>query len=325
VLSRRAALLALATGCLAPVAAGAQSDKPVRVAVLSITSGPDSVPIRTLKQRLADLGYVEGRTLTLDFLGAHGRIDDLPDLAARLVSRRPAVMLAFGGAEPVFAARKATATIPIVFTIATDPVADGLVASLAHPGGNVTGVSSLNAELDAKRLELIKEILPGTRRVALIVNPADRTAAGARERAGAAARQLGIHLEAVEITAVAEIDAVIERARTTAEAALLLGTPFFYPHLQQVGALAAKHRLPLIAPWRELPAAGGLMSYGTNVQEIFRRAADMADRILKGARPGDMPVEQPTTFELVVNERAAAALGIKLGPALLTRADMVLR
>jgi putative ABC transport system substrate-binding protein len=193
------------------------------------------------------------------------------------------VILAFGGAAPVFAARKATAAIPIVFTIATDPVADGLVASLARPGGNVTGVSSLNAELVAKRLELIKEILPGTRRVALIVNSADRTSAGARERAGAAARRLGIQLEAAEITAPAEIDAVIGRARTTAEAALLLGTPFFYPHLQQVGALAAKP-----PPHR------------------------------------DMPVEQPTTFELVINLETAKALGLTIPPSVLGRVDQVI-
>ena len=321
---RRFVLTSLAGALIAPISAEAQPDKPVRLGVLSMTSGLDSVPIRTLKQRLGDLGYVEGRTLTLDFRGAQGSVDHLPDLAARLVARRPAVILAFGGAEPVFAARKATAAIPIVFTIATDPVADGLVASLARPGGNVTGVSSLNAELDAKRLELIKEILPGTKRVALIVNSADRTSAGARERAGAAARQLGIQLEAVDITAPAEIDAVIGRARTTAEAALLLGTPFFYPHLKQVGSLAAKHRLPLIAPWRELPAAGGLMSYGTNVQEIFRRAADMADRILKGARPGDMPVEQLTKFELVINLKTAKALGLTIPQSILLRADQVI-
>jgi putative tryptophan/tyrosine transport system substrate-binding protein len=325
VLSRRAALGLLATACLAPAPVSAQRDTLVRVGVLSMTSGPESVPIRTLKQRLHELGYVDGRSLTLDFVGADGRVDQLPDLATALVGRRPAVILALGGAEPVFAVRQATSFIPVVFTIATDPVADGLVGSLARPGGSVTGVSSLNAELDAKRLELIKEVLPATRRVAVIVNSADRTSAAARKRAETAARRLGLQLDAVEITAPAEIDAVIGRARATAEAALLLGTPFFYPHLQRVGALAAKHRLPLIAPWRELPAAGGLMSYGTNVQEIFRRAADMADRILKGARPGDMPVEQPTTFEFVFNARAAEALGITVSPALLTRADTVLR
>jgi putative tryptophan/tyrosine transport system substrate-binding protein len=325
VLSRRAALGWLASACLAPSRAFAQRDTPVRVAVLTITSSQASVPMRTLKQRLNELGYVDGRSLTLDFVSADGRVDRLPDLAAGLVARRPAIVLALGGAETVLAVRKATSAIPVVFTIATDPVADGLVGSLARPGGSVTGVSSLNAELDAKRLELIKEVLPATRRVAVIVNSADRTSAAARKRAETAARRLGLQLEAVEITAPAEIDAVIGRARATAEAALLLGTPFFYPHLQRVGALAAKHRLPLIAPWRELPAAGGLMSYGTNVQEIFRRAADMADRILKGARPGDMPVEQPTTFEFVFNARAAEALGITVSPALLTRADTVLR
>jgi putative tryptophan/tyrosine transport system substrate-binding protein len=324
-LSRRAALIVLATGCLPPVAVSAQRDKPVHLAILSMTSGLDSVPMRTLKRRLEELGYIEGRTLTLDFRGADGRIDQLPDLAARLVARRPAIVLAFGGAEPVFAARNATSAIPIVFTIATDPVADGLVASLARPGGNVTGVSSLNAELDGKRLELIKEVLPAIKRVAVLVNATDRTAAAARKRAETAAQRLGLQLEGVDIRAPVEIDAAIERARASAEAALLLGTPFFYPHLQRVGALAVKHRLPLMAPWRELPAAGGLMSYGTHVAEMFRRAADMADRILKGARPADMPIEQPTTFELVINAKAAEALGITLNPALLTRADTVLR
>jgi putative ABC transport system substrate-binding protein len=234
--------------------------------------------------------------------------------------------MALGGVEPVFAARAAAgSTTPIVFTIATDPVADGLVASLARPGGNVTGVSSLNAELDAKRLGLIKEILPSVKRVAVLVNPTDRTAATARERAEIAARQLGLQLESVEIRAPGEIDAAIGRARASAEAGLLLGTPFIFPHLPRVGSLAAKHRLPLIAQSREFPAAGGLMSYGTNLEEMFRRAADMADRMLKGARPADMPVEQPTTFELVINAKAAEMLGIRLSPALLTRADAVLR
>lgn len=324
-LSRRAALVLLATGCLTPASAAAQRDKPVHVGILSMTSGRQSVPMRTLKQRLEELGYVEGRSLTVEFVSAEGRVDRLPDLVARLAAGRPAVILALGGTEPVFAARKAASAIPIVFTIATDPVADGLVTSLARPGGNVTGVSSLNAELDAKRLELIREILPTTKRVAVLVNSADRSSVAARQRAETAARRLGFQLQDVEITMPAEIDAVIGRARTSAEAALLLGTPFFYPYVEQVGALAARHRLAIIAPWRELPAAGGLMSYGTNVQEIFRRAADMADRILKGARPADMPVEQPTTFELVINARAAEALGITLSPALLTRADTVLR
>lgn len=324
-LSRRAALVVLATGCLVPVAGSAQRDKVVRLGVLSMTSGLDSAPIRTLKQRLGDLGYVEGQGLTLDFHGGEGRVDQLPDLAARLVARRPDLILAFGGAEPVFAMRKATSTIPIVFTIATDPVADGLVASLARPGGNVTGVSSLNAELDGKRLALIKEILPATRRVALIVNSTDRTAAAARKRAEAVAQQLGLELESIEVRSPDEIDAAIGRARASAEAAMLLGTPFFYPHSQRVGALVARHRLPVIAPWREVPAAGGLISYGTNVQEMFRRAADMADRILKGARPGEMPIEQPTTFDLVINTRAAEALGITISPNLLARADAVVR
>jgi putative ABC transport system substrate-binding protein len=324
-MSRRTALAVLTTGCLAPAQVLAQRERPAHLGILSLTSGPDSLPLRTLRQRFQEIGYIEGRTLTVDFLGADGRVDRLPDLAGQLVARRPAIIMALGGVEPVFAARAAASSTPIVFTIATDPVADGLVASLARPGGNITGVSSLNAELDAKRLGLIREVLPSIKRVAVLVNPTDRTAVVARQRAETAARRLGLHLEGVEIRTPEEIDAAIGRARARAEAALLLGTPFIFPHLQRVGALAAKHRLPLIASSRELPAAGGLMSYGTNLQEMFRRAADMADRILKGARPGDMPIEQPTTFELVINAKAAEMLGITLGPALLTQADAVLR
>jgi putative ABC transport system substrate-binding protein len=325
VLSRRAALVLLATGCLAPASVAAQRDGPLRVGVLSLTSGPDSVPLRSLRRRFEELGYVDGRRLTVDFRGADGHVDRLPDLATRLVAGRPALIMALGGAEPVFAVRTATTTIPIVFTIASDPIADGLVNSLARPGGNVTGVSSLNSELDAKRLELLKEVVPALKRVAVLVNPTDRTAAPARGRAETAARRLGLQLEVVEVRTPQEIDAAVGRARATAEAALLLGTPFLFPHLPRVGALAARHRLPVIGPSRELPAAGGLMSYGTNLQEMFHRAADMADRILKGARPADMPIEQPTTFELVINARAAEALGVALSPALQTRADTVLR
>ena len=324
-LSRLATLVVLASACLMPAAVSAQREKSVHVGVLSLTAGRDGLPIRTLEQRLKDLGYIEGRTLTLDFASGEGRVEQLPDLAARLVARRPAIIVAFGGAETALAVRNATSAIPVVFTIATDPVTDGLVSSVARPGANVTGVSSLNAELDAKRLELLKEILPAIKRVAVLVNPTDRTSAAALKRAQTAARLLGLQLEVVEVRTPVEIDAAIGRAKARAEAVMLLGTPYFFPHLQQIAALAAKHRLPFIAPWRELPVAGGLMSYGTNVQEIFRRAADMVDRILKGARPGDLPVEQPTTFELVINAKAAEALGIRLSPALLTRADVVLR
>ena len=326
VLSRRAVLGLLTMACPVPVSAFAQPpDKRAHVAILSATASRTAEVMRTFEQRLKELGYVEGRTLTLEFLGADGRLDRLPDLAARLVTRRPGVIFALGGAESAFAARAATTAIPIVFTIATDPVADGLVLSVARPGANVTGVSSLNAELDGKRLDLMKEMMPGLKRVAVLINPTDRTSAPALKRVETGARVLGLQLEIVEVRTAAEVAAAIGRAKAGAEAAMLLGTPWFYPQQQRVAALVAKHRLPTIAPWREFPAAGGLMSYGTNVHEIFRRAADMVDRILKGARPGDLPVEQPTTFELVINAKAATALGIKLSPALLTRADTVLR
>ena len=326
VLSPWAALATLALACSAPAGALAQtSGKGAHIGILSATTSRDTGVVRSFEQRLKELGYIEGQTLTLEILNAEGRLDRLPDLAARLVARRPGVIFAIGGAESVFAARGATTAIPIVFAIATDPVADGLVASVARPGANVTGVSSLNSELDGKRLELLKETIPGLKRVAVLVNSTDRTAAPALKRVESGGRVLGLQLDTLDVRTATELEAAVSRAKTGADAAMLLGIPYFYPHQERVAALAAKHRVPTIGPWREFPAAGGLMSYGTNVREMFRRAAEMVDRILKGARPGEMPVEQPTTFELVINAKAAEALGIPLTPALQTRADTVLR
>ena len=325
-LTRRSALALLAAACLAPAPVpGQPADRRSHVAVLSATASRTAEVVRAFEQRLRELGYVDGSTLTLDFVSAEGRLDRLPELAARLVARGPGVIAAIGGAESAFAARGATTAIPIVFTVATDPVADGLVPSVARPGANITGVSSLNAELDGKRLELLKEVMPGLKRAAVLVNPSDRTSAQALKRVETGAQVLGLRLNTFEVRTPAEIDAAMGRAKAGSEAVLLLGTPYFFSHQSRVAVLAAKHRLPTIAPWREFPAAGGLMGHGTNVREMFRRSADMVARILKGARPGDMPVEQPTTFELVFNARTAEALGITLGPALLTRADMVLR
>jgi putative ABC transport system substrate-binding protein len=219
--------------------------------------------------------------------------------------------------------KSATATIPIVFVIPDDPVASGLVASLARPGGNMTGLSSLNVELDAKRLALLKEAIPRLARVAVLVNPADPRAGAMLAATEGAARALAVRLQVIEVRAGADMaGAVTAAARGKADALTVLGSSFYF---SRVPELATKARLPVIAPWRQFPEAGGLMSYGADIPEMFRRAAAYVDRILKGARPADLPVEQATKFELVLNLKTANTLGLTIPPSLLAQADVVIR
>ncbi len=275
---------------------------------------------------LQRLGYVQERNLTIDFRSAEEKPRRLPDLARELVGLKPDVILSMGTMDSTVAAMNATATIPIVFVTAVDPVRTGLVASLARPGGNVTGVTSLNADLGAKRLELITEIVPGVRRVAVLVSPVDSETPSMVGALKSAARVRHVHLDLVDLRDPAGLGgAVSDATKAGAGALLVLGSPPLYRLSSPLADLTAKHRLPTVSAWREYAEAGGLASYGTNVPEMFQRAVGLVDRILRGAKPGDLPVEQPTKFELVVNLKTDKALGITIPESILLRADEVIR
>ena len=323
----RRVLLVLAGILLAPVVLGAEPGLSARVAILDTTNTTRATPGTTsFVQELQRLGYVEGRNLTIDFSSAEDKPVRLPDLAWELVRLKPDVILTIGTVEATLAAMKATATIPIVFVHAVDPVRTGLAASLARPGGNVTGVTSLNADLGAKRLELITEIVPSVSRVAVLVSPVDPETKSMVGALKSAARARRVHLDLVEIRDPAGLGgAVSDVTKAGAGALLVLGSPPLYRLSPSLAQLAAKHRLPAVSAWREFPETGGLASYGTNIREMFQRAAGLMDRILKGANPGDLPIEQPTKFELVVNLKTAKAFGITIPESILLRADEVIR
>ena len=313
---------------LATVVLSAEPAPSARVAMLSTNNVTLTSPGVTsfVVAELQRLGYVEGRNLTIDFRSAGDNPARLTDLARELVRLKPDVILSMGTIEATVAAMKATVTIPIVFVHAVDPVRTGLVASLARPGGNVTGVTSLNADLGAKRLELITEIVPGVRRVAVLVSPVDSETPSMVGALKSAARARRVHLDLVEIRGPARLGAAVSDAtKTGAGALLVLGSPPLYPLSPSLAELTARHRLPAVSAWRAFAEAGGLASYGTSLREMSQRAASLVDRILRGAKPVELPVEQPTKFELVVNLKTAKALGITIPQSILLRADEVIR
>jgi putative tryptophan/tyrosine transport system substrate-binding protein len=283
-------------------------------------------PVDTFRQGLREFGYVEGQHLVMAYRGAAGRIERLPDLAAELVQLQVAVIVAVGTAA-THAAQDATHTIPIVMTGTTDPVAQGFVASLARPGGNITGVSNLMADLPHKRLELLKEAVPHSARIAVLVNPANPPAQSVLHTLTVTAQELRLHLHIVELRHAEELDAAFAAmTHEGADALMVVSDPLLMDELLgQVADLATKSRLPAMYDWKMYVEAGGLMSYETSLPERHRRAATYVDKILKGAKPADLPVEQSTTFELIINLKTAQALGLTIPPALLFQADEVIR
>jgi ABC-type uncharacterized transport system substrate-binding protein len=330
VTTRRAFIRTLAGGILAaPLAAEAQqAAKIARIGLLGGSLAGKSHMTEAFLQGLRDLGYIEGRNVVIEIRDAEGKLERLPALAAELVALKVDVILA-GGTAQALAAKQATKTIPIVFTAVVDAVADGLVTSLARPGGNVTGLSSLVSELVGKWLELLKQAIPGISRVAVLWHPGtlgERTEKDMLKGAEVAARALGVRLQFVEARGPADFErAFSDMTRARAGALTVWTSPMFNTQRGRLVALAAKHRLPAVYPWTEAGDAGGLMAYGANVADVFRRAATYVDKILKGAKPGDLPVEQPTKFELVVNLKTAKALGLTIPPSLLQRADEVIQ
>jgi ABC-type uncharacterized transport system substrate-binding protein len=314
---------------LAPLAADAQQAAKVpRIGYLVPNLAANPHWLEAFRQGLRDLGYVEGRNLVIEYRSAEGKLERLPALAAELVALKVDVIVV-GGTLVALAAKQATRTLPIVFAAVADPVSSGLVTSLAQPGGNVTGLSLLAPELVGKCLEQLKQAVPGVSRVAVLWQPGgglgERTEKDMLKEAEVAALALGVRPQFVGARGPADFErAFSEMTRARAGALTMLGSPMFFNERRRLVDLAAKHRLPAVYPWREFVDAGGLMAYGANLADLSRRAATYVDKILKGAKPADLPVEQPTKFELVVNLKTAKALGLTIPQSVLGRADQVI-
>jgi putative ABC transport system substrate-binding protein len=283
-----------------------------------------STRIEAFRQGLLDLGYVDGKNVMIEFLYAEGKLDRLPELAAELVRLKVDVIIASG--PGVLAAKNATKTIPIVFASVLDPVASGLVDSLAKPGGNVTGMSVLAPELGGKRLEILKEAIPGVVRVAFLWSSTIQGTSAELKEIQAAARALAVRLHSLEVRDSKDFDSAFKGILTEHANALLTSTgPVIFSHQAGILQFAAKNRLPAMYTASEFVDAGGLMSYAPNYSEQFRHAAVYVDKILKGAKPSDLPVEQPTKFELWINLKTAKKVGLTIPPQVLARADRVIR
>ncbi len=330
-LSRIARAVAFALGLAllaAPVAATAQpAGKVQRVGLLGAGSSAGSqANAEGFRQGLRELGWVEGRNIVVEYRFAGGRYDRLPELAADLVQLKVDVIAVAGNAAAV-AAANATQTIPIVMLSVGDPVGSGLVASLARPGGNVTGLAfSVGLETLDKGLELLKEMIPNVRQVAVLANPGNPLYSLAMERVNAAGRSLGLQLHLLEVRGPDDFDrAFAAMARKRVAAVFVVSEAMFIFHRGRLAELEARHRLPSMHAFREDVEAGALMSYGPSLKAIWRRGAFFVDRILKGAQTGDLPVEQPSTFELVINTKRATTLGLTIPPSLLLRADEIIK
>jgi putative tryptophan/tyrosine transport system substrate-binding protein len=318
-------------GCLAgavawPVAARAQQRMPV-IGFL----GPDSPALlgerlRAFHQGLGEAGYVDGGNVTIEYRWAENQNDHIPNLVADLLRRRVDVIAAPGSTPATIAAKALTTTVPIVFATGTDPVSSGLVASLNRPGGNLTGVTLLGVEISQKQLELLHEVLPSTTTIALLVNPTNPgIAETTTKELHAAARTLGLELHVLSATSERDFDAVFASlARLPTSGLIIAPDIFFGSRLSQLGALTLQHLVPAIHQFRAFAVAGGLLSYGTNVADAFRRAGVYTGRILKGEKPADLPVERSTKVELVINMKTAKALGLTFPVTLLGRADEVI-
>jgi putative ABC transport system substrate-binding protein len=326
---RRRAFITLLGGAAAawPLAAWAQQPAMPVLGFLSNAS-PDlySDRLRTFRQGLKEAGYVEGQNVEIDYRWAEGDNDRLPVLAAELVHRQVAVIAAAGGTPSALAARAATATIPIVFGVAVDPVEVGLVASLSRPGGNLTGVTNLNAEVGPKRLELLHELLPAAPSLGVLVDPTSPTLAEAFwRRLEPAAHSLGVQLHILHASTESDLDTVFPTLVQLGASGLIIGPgSFFAGRGKELGALSARHLMPTVFQYREFAAAGGLMSYGSDETEYYRLVGAYVGRILKGEKPGDLPVQQATKVELIVNLKTARALGLTVPLPLLGRADEVI-
>ncbi len=324
-LARSAILFALASVLAAPLAVVAQQPgKVYRIGYLSYALPPTAKPPTALREGLKEFGYVEGKNLVIDFRGANGNGDRLPELVAELIRGKPDVILATN-TPAAQAAQKATSNIPVIFMTVADPVASGLVTSLGRPGGNVTGFTTAAPELSAKRLQLLKEAVPTVSRVAVLSNPANPASALQLHEMEAVAKSLGVKLQVAPAKDPAEFEnAFALMVKEHANALIVAADPVFAFHRAKITELAAKHRLPAIYQNSLDAESGGLLAYGPSGENVNRRAAVFIDRILKGAKAAELPVEQPSTFQLIINRKTANALGLKIPPSLLLRADRVI-
>jgi putative ABC transport system substrate-binding protein len=316
---------ATAASVLQPAAAGAQT--PAKIPRVGYIAGSSAAStehtVGAFRQRLKELGYVEGQTVALEVRYAEGRSERMPELVAELVGLKVDILVA-GNSVAAVAARKATGATPIVI-VTPDPVALGLVASLARPGGNVTGVSYFNEAIIAKRVQLLKEFVPGLARIAVLRNPTIAVHATFWQDTEVAARKLGVALQPLDVRGPGDFEGAFTAAtKGDAQALIALDDALTVAYRPRIVALAANSRLPAMYGLREFPDDGGLMSYGPSFADLFRRAATYVDKILKGAKPADLPVEQPTKFELVINRKAADALGLAVPAMLLAQADEVI-
>ena len=323
---RREFILLTGSAALCSFSAHAQqAGKVPRIGYLGVTSPSDRPPLLdTFRQGLRELGWIEGQNIVIDYRFAEGRLDRLPDLAAELVRLKVDVIVTYT-TPATQAAKQATGTIPIVVAAIIDPVAAGLVASLGHPGGNITGLSQMVPELVGKQLEILKEVAPKISRVALLGNPANAGNAPQVRHAQTAAQALGMRLQFLEARGLSEIESAFAAMTTErAGAVIILIDSTLIDHRTRIADLAARRRLPMVSGTIETAEAGGLMAYGPSVRDMFRRAAAHVDKILKGAKPADLPIEQPTKFDLVINLRTARALGLTIPRSVLLRADRII-
>jgi putative tryptophan/tyrosine transport system substrate-binding protein len=319
---RRDFITVLAGAAGYPHLAGAQQKAMPVIGLLSSTP-PNPPLIETFRQGLSEAGYVEGKDVIIEYRWAEGHYDRLPALAADLIGRKVDVIFS-SGTPAVLAAKRLTSTIPIVFT-AGDPVGDGLIASLSRPGGNLTGVSIMSVELVPKQLDLLSELVPDARLFALLVNPNNPNDQRMLRDMQAAARIKGVQLQVLNISTGGDLETGFASLVQQHVGAVIVGTDaFFNPRREQLAALAARHAIPAMYYGREFAAAGGLISYGASLTDVFRQVGGYVGRVLGGAKPADMPVQQPTKFELVINLKTAKALGLTISKSILARADEVI-
>jgi putative ABC transport system substrate-binding protein len=326
-MKRRAVILGLGATLLSPLMARAQQPKLLRIGYLEAGARADPV-VQNLRRQfllgLRDLGHVEGRNFTMEDRNADGALERLKTQAVELV-RLPVDIIVTGGDAPIRAARGATDKIPIVMTIHSDPVGSGLVSSLARPGGNVTGMSALASDMAGKRVELLKEVVPGASRVAVLWNSSNQSKVTEWQDTQAAAKAFGLTLQSVEARSAGELDAALASiGRERPDALITFTESLTLAFRERIGRFALEQRLPMIAELREFAVVGGLATYGTSRPDLWRRAASHVDKIARGANSAELPVEQPTRFELVINLKAATAIGVEVPPMLLGRADEVI-
>jgi len=323
---RRREFITLLGGAAAAWPLAAQAQQPAKLPTIgflgSLSPSAQNQWTAVFVQRLRELGWIEGQTVAIEYRWAEGQMDRAAEIASEFVRLKVNVILASGAM--VIAAKRATSVIPIVFAAAGDPVANGYIASLSHPGGNLTGLSLQQTDLAAKRLELLREVVPTLRRLAVIANVAVSTAVLEMGEVEAAARNLGVQVDRLEIQRLEDITPAIKGLKGQVDGLYVCADPFLTSNRVRIHTLAMGARLPTVHSFREHAEAGGLISYGPNFPDLFRRAADYVDKILRGANPGDIPVEQPTKFDFVFNLVTAKALGLDVPPSLLARADEVI-